>query len=291
VSLLPPAAEPKRVMAPDGVPIATYDLGDPDGPVVLAVHGFASSAYANWVATGWVRELDRAGYRVIALDQRGHGRSGKPHEPAAYTMELLVQDVRTVLDTYLVDEAVYVGYSLGARVGWHASIGGEHAITRAVLGGIPDGDPLTRFRVDQAKAFIADGTPVEDRLTQAYLSPTPRTRRSSRRCSRRAARTRSSPPRSGSRPPRPTGSSSASRAGTISTPRPRGRSGPGRSSSSPRRSTSLQHRTSLRHPSTRSPPSCSTQRGGSCSATATVTSRRRRARCAPGSRTRMRCTG
>lgn len=170
MSLLPPAAEPKRVMAPDGVPIATYDLGDPDAPVVLAVHGFASSAYANWVATGWVRELNRAGYRVIALDQRGHGRSGKPHEPVAYTMELLVQDVRTVLDTYLVDEAVYVGYSLGARVGWHASIGGEHAITRAVLGGIPDGDPLTRFRVDQAKAFLADGTPVEDRLTQAYLT-------------------------------------------------------------------------------------------------------------------------
>jgi len=170
VSLLPPAAEPKRVMAPDGVPIATYDLGDPDDPVVLAVHGFASSAYANWVATGWVRELNRAGYRVIALDQRGHGRSGKPHEPSAYTMGLLVQDVRTVLDTYLVDEAVYVGYSLGARVGWHASIGGEHAITRAVLGGIPDGDPLTRFRVDQAKAFLDTGTPVEDRLTQAYLT-------------------------------------------------------------------------------------------------------------------------
>jgi pimeloyl-ACP methyl ester carboxylesterase len=170
VSLLPPAAEPKRVMAPDGVQLATYDHGDPDAPVVLAVHGFASSAYANWVATGWVRELNRAGHRVLALDQRGHGRSGKPHEPSAYSMALLVQDVRTVLDAYLVDEAVYVGYSLGARVGWHASIGGEHAISRAVLGGIPDGDPLTRFRVDDAKAFIADGTPVEDRLTGAYLT-------------------------------------------------------------------------------------------------------------------------
>lgn len=170
MSLLPPAAEPKRVIAPDGVPIATYDLGDPDGPVVLAVHGFASSAYANWIATGWVRELDRAGYRVLALDQRGHGSSGKPHDPAAYSMELLVEDVRTVLDTYLIDEAVYVGYSLGARVGWHAAVGGTSAITRAVLGGIPDGDPLTRFRVDEAKAFLAGGEPVADRLTQAYLA-------------------------------------------------------------------------------------------------------------------------
>jgi pimeloyl-ACP methyl ester carboxylesterase len=170
VSLLPPPAEPKRVLAPDGVPIATYDLGDEEAPVVLAVHGFASSAYANWIATGWVRELNRAGYRVIALDQRGHGRSGKPHDPSAYSMALLVDDVQTVLDTYLVDEAVYVGYSLGARVGWHAALGGTHTITRAVLGGIPDGDPLTRFRVDEATAFLTGGVPVVDRLTQAYLT-------------------------------------------------------------------------------------------------------------------------
>ena len=170
MSLLPPAAAPAAVLSPDGVSIATYDLGDPDAPVVLAVHGFASSAYANWVATGWVRELNRAGYRVIAIDQRGHGRSGKPHEPSAYSMDLLVADVRTVLDTYLVDEAVLVGYSLGARVGWHAALGVTHAITRAVLGGIPDGDPLTRFRVDEATAFLEQGVPVEDRLTQAYLT-------------------------------------------------------------------------------------------------------------------------
>ncbi|MGN6444647.1 alpha/beta fold hydrolase [Amnibacterium sp.] len=170
MSLLPPAARPKRVIAPDGVPIATYDLGEEDAPVVVAVHGFASSAYANWIATGWVRELNRAGYRVLALDQRGHGDSGKPHDAAAYSMDLLVQDVQTVLDTYLVDEAAYVGYSLGARVGWHAALGGERTITRAVLGGIPDGDPLTRFRVDEATAYVEHGEPVRDRLTRAYLT-------------------------------------------------------------------------------------------------------------------------
>lgn len=170
MSLLPPAADPKTVMSPDGVHLATYDMGDPDWPAVLAVHGFASSAYANWIATGWVRELNRAGYRVVAFDQRGHGNSGKPHDPAAYTMALLVGDVQRVLDTYLLDEAVFVGYSLGARVGWHAALGRTHVITRAVLGGIPDGDPLTRFRVDEAKAYLATGEPVEDLLTQAYIT-------------------------------------------------------------------------------------------------------------------------
>ncbi|MCU1473481.1 alpha/beta fold hydrolase [Amnibacterium sp.] len=163
------APEPRFVLAPDGVRLATYESGDPDGATVLAVHGFASSASANWYATGWVRELARAGRRVLSFDQRGHGASGKPHGPSAYSMPLLVADVQTVLDTYLADGVAYVGYSLGARVGWHAAVEAPHLVDRAVLGGIPDGDPLTRFRVDAARRFIADGTAVGDRLTETYL--------------------------------------------------------------------------------------------------------------------------
>ncbi|HEY0373258.1 MAG TPA: alpha/beta hydrolase [Amnibacterium sp.] len=164
------APEPRFVVAPDGVRLATYESGDPDGATVLAVHGFASSASANWYATGWVRELARAGRRVLAFDQRGHGASDKPHEPSAYSMPLLVADVQTVLDTYLADGVAYVGYSLGARVGWHTAVEAPHLVDRAVLGGIPDGDPLTRFRVDAARRSIADGSPVGDRLTETYLA-------------------------------------------------------------------------------------------------------------------------
>jgi pimeloyl-ACP methyl ester carboxylesterase len=168
------APEPVVVMSSDGLRIATYDFGSgaglpPEAPVVLAVHGFASSAHANWESTGWVRELTATGHRVIALDQRGHGASAKPHDPAAYTMEHLVADVTMVIDTYLLDEVEFVGYSLGARVGWHAALELPHHLTRLVLGGIPDGDPLTRFRVDEAHAFLEDGTPVDDPLTGTYL--------------------------------------------------------------------------------------------------------------------------
>lgn len=165
-------------MSPDGLKLATYDFGggEADAPVVLAVHGFASSGIANWHATGWTRELGRAGYRVVAIDQRGHGRSDKPDEPSAYSMELLVQDVLTVMDTYLLDEVVFVGYSLGARVGWHACVDLPERISKAVLGGIPDGAPLTRFRVDEARAFVESGEPVQDPLTQAYLTMASRIR-------------------------------------------------------------------------------------------------------------------
>lgn len=160
---------PRSVYSPDGVRLATYEFGDPADPTVLAVHGFASSALANWHATGWTRDLVHAGFHVIAIDQRGHGSSDKPHSPDAYTMDALVTDVLQVLDTYLLDEVSYAGYSLGARVGWQAARNFPDRITRAVLGGIPNGDPLQRFQVEDARANIEFGTEVSDRLTGAYL--------------------------------------------------------------------------------------------------------------------------
>ena len=156
-------------MSPDGIAIATYEWGDPDAPTVVAVHGFASSAIANWHVTGWTRELTRAGLHVIAFDQRGHGASDKPHDPADYSMELLVADLLDVVDTYLIDEFALVGYSLGARVGWHTALELPERLTRAVLGGIPDGDPLTRFEVEEARAFVSGGPRSGDRLTMSYL--------------------------------------------------------------------------------------------------------------------------
>ena len=160
----------RKVIAADNVRLATYDFGDEDAPTVLAVHGFASGALLNWHAAGWVRDLTRAGYRVIAIDQRGHGASDKPHDPASYTMDILASDVLTVLDTYMLSEVDLVGYSLGARVAWHAARELPDRITRAVLGGIPGGDPLTRFNIREARAFIEHGRPVDDRLTAAYLT-------------------------------------------------------------------------------------------------------------------------
>ncbi|QEA27812.1 alpha/beta hydrolase [Microbacterium sp. CBA3102] len=166
--------DPQHVYALDGTRLATYTWGELDAPVVVIVHGFASSARDNWVLTGWVRALTGAGYRVLALDQRGHGLSEKPHDPDGYRIRTLVTDVETVMDTYLVDDAFYVGYSLGARVGWEVVRELPHRIGRAVLGGVPDGIPLARLDLDQVRAYIADGTPVADRTTQNYITLTER---------------------------------------------------------------------------------------------------------------------
>lgn len=64
--------------APDGVRIA-YEIAGEGEPIVL-VHGFAASRVQNWRAPGWYETLNKAGYRVVALDCRGHGESDKPHD-------------------------------------------------------------------------------------------------------------------------------------------------------------------------------------------------------------------
>ncbi|WP_033105671.1 alpha/beta fold hydrolase [Microbacterium profundi] len=165
---------PQLVYAADGTRLATYTWGDIDAPVVVIVHGFASNARDNWVLTGWVRDLTGAGYRVLALDQRGHGASDKPHEAAAYAIRTLAIDVETVMDVYLVEEAFYVGYSLGARVGWEVVRDLPQRITRAVLGGVPDGIPLERLDIGQVRAYADHGEPVQDQTTRNYIALTER---------------------------------------------------------------------------------------------------------------------
>ena len=162
--------DPQFVMSVEGHRIATYTWGDEGADPVLCVHGFSSSCRDNWVDTGWVRDLTRQGFRVIGVDQRGHGASDKPHDPRAYTMSALLSDLEIVLDTYLVDEARYVGYSLGARVGWQLAVDASLRVSRAVLGGIPDGTPLGRLDLGQARAFVEDGAPITDPVTRNYVT-------------------------------------------------------------------------------------------------------------------------
>jgi len=167
--LIPEMPSPQYVMSQEGFRIATYTWGEEDAPVVMAVHGFASSCRDNWVSTGWVSTLVRAGYRVLGVDQRGHGQSEKPHEAEDYTMPALVADLEAIIDTYMIEPILYLGYSLGARVGWHLASERPLRVERAVLGGIPDGRPLGRLDLAQARAYIDDGTAVTDPATQNYV--------------------------------------------------------------------------------------------------------------------------
>jgi pimeloyl-ACP methyl ester carboxylesterase len=96
-----------------GVSLRYLEAGP--GEPVLLLHGFSGSAEGLYLEPGTFDALVSAGYRVIALDQRGHGQSDKPHEAASYGLEM-VEDIRRLLDHLDIDRAHLVGYSMGAKV-------------------------------------------------------------------------------------------------------------------------------------------------------------------------------
>jgi pimeloyl-ACP methyl ester carboxylesterase len=122
------------VFTHDGVEIAFIDEGEGE-PIVL-VHGFASNKEVNWVAPGWVTTLTRAGRRAIALDNRGHGASGKLYDPAAYHSAVMAEDVRALLDHLGLPRADVVGYSMGARITAFLALKHPDRVRAAILGGL-----------------------------------------------------------------------------------------------------------------------------------------------------------
>lgn len=118
----------------DGLEIAFLDEGEGE-PIVL-VHGFASSTEINWVQPGWVSTLKKAGRRVIALDNRGHGASSKPHDPAAYSLPLMAGDTIALLDHLKLERVNYLGYSMGGRIGMLLALRNPDRLRSASLGGI-----------------------------------------------------------------------------------------------------------------------------------------------------------
>src|SRR5580692_4176491 len=118
----------------DGVEIAFFDEGEGE-PIVL-VHGFGSNKEVNWVAPGWVSTLTRAGRRVIALDNRGHGASSKLYDPADYHSALMAGDVRALIDHLGLSRADVMGYSMGARNTTFLAMANPERMRSGVLGGV-----------------------------------------------------------------------------------------------------------------------------------------------------------
>ncbi|PZO02739.1 MAG: alpha/beta hydrolase [Hyphomicrobiales bacterium] len=124
----------------DGVELAFIDLaptGDaPKHETIVLVHGFGSSHMVNWVNTQWTKTLTHAGYRVVALDNRGHGQSEKLYDPAAYSSVIMAEDVRRLMDHLDIPRAAVMGYSMGARISAHLALAHPQRLKALMLGGL-----------------------------------------------------------------------------------------------------------------------------------------------------------
>ncbi len=104
-----------QVTSADGSRLAVFESGNPEGPVVVAVHGFPDN---HTVWDGIAAELgDR--FRVVTYDVRGAGDSDKPIGRAAYRMERLTEDFRAVIDDVSPDAPVHLlAHDWGSIQSW-----------------------------------------------------------------------------------------------------------------------------------------------------------------------------
>jgi pimeloyl-ACP methyl ester carboxylesterase len=175
----------------DGVSIAYIDVGPASraGNPVLLVHGFGSNHAVNWISTLWVKTLTHAGYRVIALDNRGHGQSEKLYDPAAYTPMTMAEDARRLLDCLGIDQADVMGYSMGARIAATLALNRPERVRSLLLGGLGihlvEGEGLPPGIADAMEAPSLDVlTDPTERMFRAFAEQTKSDRKALAACMR-----------------------------------------------------------------------------------------------------------
>src|SRR5262249_15124946 len=123
------------------------------GEPVILVHGFTADIDKNWRAPGIIRAL-LPKYQVIALDNPGHGKSDKPHDPQKYGLEM-AEDVVRLMDHLKIKQAHVIGYSMGAIITAKLLTTHPDRLKSAVLGGhsgIREGSP-TQFYEELATSL------------------------------------------------------------------------------------------------------------------------------------------
>ena len=173
----------------DGVRIAFIDVApeapDRREPIVL-IHGFASNHRINWVNPRWVETLSKAGRRVVAFDNRGHGASEKLYDPEAYRSEIMARDAANLIDHLRIERADVMGYSMGARIASFLALARSRARAHA--------DPRRPRRSSRqgrrpaARHRRGDGGAVAGRSERSDAAHVPRLRRADQERPRGARR-------------------------------------------------------------------------------------------------------
>jgi pimeloyl-ACP methyl ester carboxylesterase len=133
-----------EAVAEDGVSIAFEDLGHGE-PLVL-LHGITESR-ESWHEAGYVEQFLQRGRRLILVDCRGHGRSGKPHDPAAYSGRRRAADIIAVLDQAGIRRAAFMGHSMGGVIALATAAYHPDRVSALVVNGAhPFAEDLTSLR-------------------------------------------------------------------------------------------------------------------------------------------------
>ena len=121
-----------------GLTLAFDDVRPGGGEIgtVVLVHGFATNRAENWRRLGWYAAFEAKGYRTVALDLRGHGESDKPHDPAAYTREIMAGDIVALLDHLDLGRVDLFGFSMGSHLALAVAAAHGGRVSNLILGGV-----------------------------------------------------------------------------------------------------------------------------------------------------------
>ena len=156
---------PELVTAADGIELAFERQGE--GPAIVLVHGFGSSRVQNWKSTGWYGGLTGAGFSIVAMDCRGHGDSGKPHDEAFYGHDRMAEDVIEVMQACDLKDALILGYSMGGFIGLRLLAAHPQRVRKLAIAGVGETYLQDRITAPGARSALADAllTPDKDSLT------------------------------------------------------------------------------------------------------------------------------
>ena len=118
----------------NGVDLHVVVAGDPDDPLVVALHGFPECWY------GWHRQIPalvEAGFRVLVPDQRGYNGSDKPDDVRAYRIPELVGDAVGLVESAGRESAHVVGHDWGAIVAWFLALRRPAVVDRLAVANVP----------------------------------------------------------------------------------------------------------------------------------------------------------
>lgn len=121
----------------NGIGLRVITAGPAKGNPLVFLHGFPETAELSWR-----RQLDwfaAKGYQVIAIDQRGYNRSGKPRRVASYRLDLLAGDVIGVIRALGYERVAVVGHDWGAAVTWCLADLHAKVVQRAIILNCPHG--------------------------------------------------------------------------------------------------------------------------------------------------------
>ena len=123
-----------REVEVDGVRLHLAEAGPADGPLLLLLHGFPE-LWAGW--RHQIEPLARAGFRVVAPDQRGYNLSSKPRRVRDYGLDRLVDDVVGLIDEAGRERAYLAGHDWGGAVAWWTAVRQPERVERLAILNVP----------------------------------------------------------------------------------------------------------------------------------------------------------